>query len=42
MHPFYSSHWPRDSCRFLAWCWGFSLMLAIFQLPAHAQGRNDP
>src|SRR5437870_10165540 len=41
MHPFYSSRWPRFlqvSRMVLA----VSMMLAIFQLPAHAQGKERP
>src|ERR1700722_13695105 len=39
MHPFYESRWPRFlqiSCMVLV----FSMMLTIFQLPAHAQGKE--
>src|SRR5580693_9542001 len=41
MHPFYPSHWPRflQVSRVVL---GVSLMLAIFQLPAHAQGKERP
>src|SRR4029077_12104865 len=41
MHPFYSSRWPRFlqvSHMLLV----VSMMLAIFQLPAHAQGKERP
>src|SRR3984957_18067754 len=41
MHPFYMSRWPRFSqlsCIVLV----FSMMLAISQLPPHAQGKERP
>src|ERR1700726_2412622 len=39
MHPFYSSRWPRflQVSRMVLMV---SMMLAIFQLPAHAQGKE--
>src|SRR6266481_4085084 len=41
MHPFYSSRWPRflQVSRMVL---VVSMTLAIFQLPAHAQGRERP
>ena len=41
MHPFYSSRWPRflQVSRMVL---VVSMMLAIFQLPAHAQGKERP
>src|SRR5580692_2867551 len=41
MHPFYSSRWPRflQVSRLVL---VVSMMLAIFQLPAHAQGKERP
>src|SRR4029077_6307957 len=41
MHPLYSPHWHRflQVCRMEL---VFSMMLAIFQLPAHAQGKERP
>src|SRR5207253_10207843 len=41
MRPFYSSRWPRflQVSRMVL---VFSMMLAIFQLPAHAQGKDRP
>ena len=41
MHRFYWSHWPRFlqvTCMVLV----VSMMLVIFQLPAHAQGKERP
>src|SRR5438445_7007183 len=41
MHPFDSAHWPRflQVSRIVL---VVSMMLAIFQLPAHAQGKERP
>src|ERR1700736_3353955 len=41
MHPFYPSRWPRflQVSRMVL---VLSMMLAIFQLPAHAQGKERP
>jgi pimeloyl-ACP methyl ester carboxylesterase len=41
MHPYYSSRWPRflQVSRMVL---VVSMMLAIFQLPAHAQGKQRP
>src|SRR5437588_935094 len=41
MHPFYSSRWARflQVSRMVL---VVSMMLAIFQLPAHAQGKERP
>ncbi len=41
MHPFYSARWPRflQVSRIVL---AVSMMLAIFQLPAHAKGKERP
>ena len=41
MHPFYSSRWPRflQVSRMVL---VVSMMLAIFRLPAHSQGKERP
>jgi pimeloyl-ACP methyl ester carboxylesterase len=41
MHSFYSSRWPRF-LQVSRMALVFSMMLAIFQLPAHAQGKERP
>jgi pimeloyl-ACP methyl ester carboxylesterase len=41
MHPFYSSRWPRFLHVSLM-VLGVSMMLAIFQMPAHAQAKERP
>src|SRR6202047_3087442 len=41
MHPFYSSRWPRF-LQVSSMVLVVSMMLAIFQLPAHAQGKERP
>src|SRR3989449_1646102 len=41
MHPFYSSHWPRF-LKVSRMVLVVSMMLATFQLPAHAQGKERP
>jgi pimeloyl-ACP methyl ester carboxylesterase len=41
MHPFYSSRWP-GFFQVSRMAVSFSMMLAIFQLPAHSQGKERP
>src|SRR5260370_32949545 len=41
MHPFYSSRWPRF-LQVSGMVLAVSMMLAIFQLPAHTQGKERP
>ena len=41
MHPFYPSRWPRLLQVYRKEL-VLSMMLAIFQLPAHAQGKECP